>query len=63
MGCFVESLRVYEGCEVFLGICFEYVGFVGYSDLLQGCNVLCGEVVVVELFGVQIDLIVDVVGQ
>ena len=63
MGRLAESLRAYEGREVFLGIRPEHVGLVGHSDLPQGRNVLRGEVVVVESLGAQTDLIVDVAGQ
>ncbi|GAA5532412.1 sn-glycerol-3-phosphate ABC transporter ATP-binding protein UgpC [Deinococcus aluminii] len=63
MGRLAQSLRAYEGKEVYLGIRPEHIGVVGQSDIPQGVNVLRGKIVVVEPLGAQTDLIIDVDGQ
>ena len=63
MGRLAQSLKAYEGREVFLGIRPEHMGMVGLSDIPQGNNVVRGQVVVVESLGAQTDLIVDIAGQ
>ncbi|EYB66658.1 Amino acid ABC transporter, ATPase, His/Glu/Gln/Arg/opine [Deinococcus phoenicis] len=65
MGRLAQSLRAYEGQEVYMGIRPEHVGVIGHgqTDIPQGTNVLRGKVVVVEPLGAQTDLLVDVDGQ
>ncbi|MEF2277707.1 ABC transporter ATP-binding protein [Deinococcus sp. YIM 134068] len=65
MGRLSQSLKVYEGKEVFMGIRPEHIGVIGHgqTDIPQGNNVLHGKVVVVEPLGAQTDLLIDVAGQ
>ncbi|MEW6421560.1 MAG: sn-glycerol-3-phosphate ABC transporter ATP-binding protein UgpC, partial [Deinococcota bacterium] len=65
MGRLAQSLKAYEGKDVFMGIRPEHVGVIGHgqTDIPQGRNVLRGTVVVVEPLGAQTDLLVDVAGQ
>ncbi len=62
-GALAESLRAYEGKQVWMGIRPEHVGVHGISAESQGGDVMRGTVVVVEPLGAQTDLIVDVGGQ
>ena len=63
MGRLAQSLKSYEGKEVYLGIRPEHIGVAGQTDIPRGVNVLRGKVVVVEPLGAQTDLIIDVDGQ
>ncbi|GBF04328.1 ABC transporter [Deinococcus aerius] len=65
MGRLAQSLRAYEGKDVYMGIRPEHVGVIGHgqTDIPQGSNVLRGKVVVVEPLGAQTDLLIDVAGQ
>lgn len=65
MGRLAQSLRAYEGKDVFLGIRPEHVGMIGHgqTDIPHGNNVLRGKVVVVEPLGAQTDLIIEVNGE
>jgi len=62
-GSLAESLRAYEGKQVWLGIRPEHVGVRGMTSIAEGGNVMRGKVLVVEPLGAQTDLIVDVAGQ
>ncbi|WP_019584809.1 ABC transporter ATP-binding protein [Deinococcus apachensis] len=63
MGRLAQSLRAYEGKDVYMGIRPEHMGVSGQTDIPRGSNVLRGKVVVVEPLGAQTDLIIDVNGQ
>ncbi len=62
-GRLAESLRAYEGKDVFLGIRPEHVGIRGMTNIPEGDNFLQGKVLVVEPLGAQTDFMLDVGGQ
>ncbi|AWN23333.1 glycerol-3-phosphate ABC transporter ATP-binding protein [Deinococcus irradiatisoli] len=62
-GPLAESLRAYEGKEVFLGVRPEHVGVRGMSNIPEGDNFLQGKVLVVEPLGAQTDFMLDINGQ
>lgn len=62
-GALVDSLRSYEGKQVWMGIRPEHVGVQGITAQAQGGDVMRGKVLVVEPLGAQTDLIVEVGGQ
>ncbi|WP_027482191.1 ABC transporter ATP-binding protein [Deinococcus pimensis] len=62
-GTLAESLRAYEGKQVWMGIRPEHVGVHGLSMESRGGDVMRGQIVDVEPLGAQTDLIVDVGGQ
>ena len=62
-GQLAESLKAYEGKEVFMGIRPEHIGVRGMSNIPEGDNFLTGKVLVVEPLGAQTDFMLDVDGQ
>jgi len=62
-GVLAQSLRGYEGKQVWMGIRPEHIGLKGYTNIPSGDNNMSGEVEVVEPLGAQTDLIVNVGGQ
>lgn len=62
-GGLADSLRGYEGKQVWMGIRPEHIGVHGITAEAQGGDVMRGKVLVVEPLGAQTDLIVDIAGQ
>ena len=58
-----ESLKPYNGKQVWFGIRPEHLGLKGQTTVLEGANLLQGKVEVVEPLGAETDLMVDVAGQ
>ncbi len=62
-GPLAESIKAYEGKEVFMGIRPEHIGVRGMSNIPEGENMLQGKVMVVEPLGAQTDFMLEVNGQ
>ncbi len=62
-GQLAQSLKAYEGKEVFMGVRPEHVRVRGLGDVSEDQNLLSGVVRVVEPLGAQTDFIVDVADQ
>lgn len=62
-GTLAQSLRSYEGKQVWMGIRPEHVGLRGFSNIPVSDNIMQGEVEVVEPLGAQTDIFVEVGGQ
>ncbi len=62
-GTLAQSLRPYEGKQVWMGIRPEHVGLKGFTNIPVGENIMEGEVEVVEPLGAQTDILVSVGGQ
>ncbi|GAA4022699.1 ABC transporter ATP-binding protein [Deinococcus rubellus] len=62
-GPLAESIKAYEGKEVFMGIRPEHIGVRGMSNIPEGENFLQGKVLVVEPLGAQTDFMLEINGQ
>ncbi|TSA85904.1 sn-glycerol-3-phosphate ABC transporter ATP-binding protein UgpC [Deinococcus detaillensis] len=62
-GPLAQSIKAYEGKEVFMGIRPEHIGVRGMSNIPEGENMLQGKVLVVEPLGAQTDFMLEVNGQ
>ena len=62
-GILAESLKTYEGKEVFMGVRPEHIGVRGMSNIPEGDNFLQGKVLVVEPLGAQTDFMLEINGQ
>ncbi|AZI42347.1 sn-glycerol-3-phosphate ABC transporter ATP-binding protein UgpC [Deinococcus psychrotolerans] len=62
-GPLAQSIKAYEGKEVFMGIRPEHIGVRGMTNIPEGENFLQGKVLVVEPLGAQTDFMLEVNGQ
>ncbi|WP_293910279.1 sn-glycerol-3-phosphate ABC transporter ATP-binding protein UgpC [Deinococcus sp.] len=62
-GVLANSLKAYEGKDVFMGIRPEHIGVRGVSNIPEGDNFLQGKVLVVEPLGAQTDFMLEINGQ